>query len=60
MSAPLLIHPRAEFRRPVQLRQVDRLAAEQGRVDLGRVHRRDGQNGLADELADFLGQSAQG
>ena len=33
--------------------------AEQGRLDLGRVHGRDRQNRLADELADFLSQSAQ-
>ena len=35
-----------------------RLAAEQGRVDLRRVHRRDRPDFLADVLADFFGEVA--
>jgi hypothetical protein len=35
-------------------------AAEEGGVDLGRVHRRDRMDFLPDELADFLGQPSEG
>ena len=34
--------------------------AEQGRLDLGRVHGRDRQNRLSDQFANFLSQSAEG